>query len=133
VRAKSDSPENLVKYARSVFSDDEYDEAWCVVDVDHFDIDGATKVAERAGINLAVSDPCFEVWLLLHFTDHTAYAKDGKAACGLLAKHVSGYDKKLDFAAFDPGVEAAIKRAKGLEPGNPSTDVWKLVEALLSR
>nr|WP_285744392.1 RloB family protein [Lentzea sp. NBRC 105346] len=134
VRVKADSPENLVKYAKSVFSKDEYDAAWCVVDVDHFDIDAATRLAAQSGIELAVSNPCFEVWLLLHHVDHKAFVKDGKAACALLGKHVPGYDKKLDFAVFEAGVEAAVERAKALdEPGNPSTGVWRLVENLLSR
>ena len=104
---------------------------WCVVDVDDFDIGAATTLAQAEAVELAVSEPCFELWLLLHFADHKAYIANGRAACALLARHVPGYDKKLDFGQFDEGVEEAIKRAKGLGPGNPSTDVWRLVELLL--
>ncbi|GLY49354.1 RloB family protein [Lentzea sp. NBRC 102530] len=131
VRSKTDSPKNLVKYAAGIFTSDEYDSVWCVVDVDDFDIEGARAEAQRLGVELVVSEPCFELWLLLHFTDHRGHVDNGKAACKLLAKHVPAYDKKLDYATFDGGVEAAIKHAKALEPGNPSTDVWRLVEVLL--
>ena len=93
---------------------------------------GAARSA--VGIELAVSNPCFEVWLLLHHVDHKAFVNDGKAACALLNKHVPGYDKKLDFAVFEAGVEVAVERAMAqAEPGNPSTGVWRLVELVLRR
>ncbi|SFR21145.1 RloB-like protein [Lentzea waywayandensis] len=131
VKHKVDSPQNLVRYAKKIFNNEEYDAVWCVVDVDQFDVDAAKKLARQKSVELAVSEPCFELWLLLHFTDHRAYIADGKAACALLTRRVPGYDKKLDFARFDAAVETAIKRAKELPPGNPSTDVWRLVEVLL--
>lgn len=131
VRQKTDSPKNLVRYAKRIFTEDEYDSVWCVVDVDDFDIEAARTEAALQGVELAVSEPCFELWLILHFTDHRGHVGNGKAACKLLAEHLPAYDKKLDFAAFDDGVEMAIKHAKELPPGNPSTDVWRLVELLL--
>ncbi|GGM77989.1 hypothetical protein GCM10011609_12190 [Lentzea pudingi] len=131
VKTKVDSPENLVRYAKSIFTADEYDGVWCVVDVDNFDIGAARVAAARAEIELVVSEPCFELWLLLHFVDHRAHIDNGKAACALLAKHVPGYGKGLDYTIFDEHVELAVERAKSLGPGNPGTDVWRLVEAVL--
>jgi hypothetical protein len=131
IRTKVDSPENLVRYAAAIFTPDEYDGVWCVVDADEFDIDAARVAAGRADVELAVSEPCFELWLLLHFVDHRAHIDNGKAACVLLAKHVPGYAKKLDYSPFDVGVEAAVKRAEALGPGNPATDVWRLLKAVL--
>lgn len=133
--AKVGSPERLVDYAVRLRdrNADSYDEVWCVVDVDEFDLAKAWTAANKSAVSLAVSDPCFEVWLLLHFTDHTAHIPDYKAARAILAKHVPGYDKKLDYAAFHPGLDDAIARAKALTPGNPSTDVWRLVETALHR
>ncbi len=90
-------------YAKKIFNEDEYDAVWCVVDVDEFDVEAAWTLAQANAVELAVSEPCFELWLLLHFADHKAYIGNGKAACTLLAKHVSGYDKKLDFGKFDAG------------------------------
>ena len=51
-----------------------FDEVWCVFDVDqHPNFAEAKDQARDNGIRLAVSNPCFELWLLLHFTDHRAY------------------------------------------------------------
>ncbi|GGP48612.1 RloB family protein [Saccharothrix coeruleofusca] len=135
VRCKVDSPLNLVRHAEKVWNQyrEEFDTAWCVVDVDNFDISSAVRLAASKNINLAVSDPCFEVWLLLHFADHCGHIADYRAARNLLARHVPGYDKKLNYAAFAPGLDDAIARAKALPPGNPSTGVWRLVEAALNR
>lgn len=98
VRTRVDSPENLVRYAKSIYTADEYDGVWCVVDLDNFDIPAALTAAARADVELVVSEPCFELWLLLHFADHRAHVDNGKAACALLANHVPGYDKRLDYA-----------------------------------
>ncbi|XVV02098.1 RloB family protein [Actinosynnema sp. CA-248983] len=114
-------------------AEDGFDEVWCVLDVDDFDMAKAVASAHRAGVKLAVSDPCFEVWLLLHFREHTAYVQDAKAAQKLLVRHVPGYHKKIDFAVFAANVGDAIARAKLSGPDNPSTGVWRLVEAALGR
>jgi hypothetical protein len=135
VKYKVDAPHNLVKYAarlRDQYRED-FEAVWCVVDVDSFDITAAAKEAERVEVNLAVSNPCFEVWLLLHFADHRAHIAGYRAARDLLARHVPGYDKKPDFTTFDGGVEEAVARAALLGPDNPATDVGRLVEAALKR
>lgn len=59
------------------------------------------------------------------------YAAAIFTACALLAKHVPGYAKRLDYVVFDAGVEAAVKRAEALGSGNPATDVRRLVKAVL--
>ncbi|MEV8436561.1 RloB family protein [Actinosynnema sp. NPDC051121] len=133
VKCKVDAPHNLVKYAAKLRDRyrEEFAAVWCVVDVDSFDIAAAIREADRADVNLAVSDPCFELWLLLHFADHRAHIADYRAARDLLARHVPGYDKKLDYTAFDPGVEQAVERAARLGPDNPVTHVGRLVHAVL--
>jgi len=132
---KVGSPEQLVGYAAKLRDrhPDSYDEVWCVVDVDEFDITKALAAAARAGVSLAISDPCFEVWLILHFADHSAHLVDYRAARTVLVKHVPDYDKQLDYPRFHAGVDGAIARARALGPGNPSTTVWRLVEAALNR
>ncbi|KAA2258625.1 RloB domain-containing protein [Solihabitans fulvus] len=139
VKSKVDSPENLVRYAVELrrHRDEEFDEVWCVVDVDEFDIERAAGLARRHGVQLAVSNPCFEYWLLLHFKDHVSFLDGYKGVRAVLGKYVSGYDKKLDFTLFEPKVEDAVRRAKdagriGQEHAvNPSTGVWRLVERVV--
>ena len=48
-----------------------YDEVWCVFDVDeHPHVVSAREGALAAGLRIAMSNPCFELWLLLHFADN---------------------------------------------------------------
>src|ERR1017187_8009342 len=45
-----------------------YDEVWCVFDVDdHRLIVEAKEQAKANGVEVAISNPCFELWALLHF------------------------------------------------------------------
>ncbi|PSL58061.1 RloB-like protein [Saccharothrix carnea] len=55
-------------------------DVWCVVDVDNFDVAAAVEEADSAKVNLAVRNPCSELWLLLHFADHRAHLADYRAA-----------------------------------------------------
>ncbi|MBB5955685.1 hypothetical protein FHS29_002266 [Saccharothrix tamanrassetensis] len=138
---KVGSPEQLVGYATKLRDNgsDSYDQIWCVVDVDDFDIAKALLAAAKARVSLAVSNPCFELWLILHFADHSAHLAGYKQARAVLEKHVPGYNKELDYSTFHPRIDAAIARAKALglvDPSatvNPSTTVWRLVEAALNR
>ena len=136
VLGKGIDPEQLVGYARKIGGD--FDEVWCVVDTDEFDIVRTAKAADAQGVSLAVSNPCFEVWLMLHFDDHRSPARSYQELLPKLMKHVPGYDKcRLEFGRYDPGVEAAVERAERLDPSgrdhgrNPSTGVWKLVRQVL--
>lgn len=113
---------------------DDFDQAWAVCDVDRFSTESATQTAGDVGVQLAWSNPCFEVWLLLHLRAWTRYIEDAQHADDAICRHIGDWDKtNLNFAAFRDGVEDAIERAKGLgEPpaANPSSSVWRLVEAL---
>lgn len=125
-----------------------YDEVWCVVDVEaprpHPSLDEALKLARQAGVNMAVSNPCFELWLLLHLKDVSAYQTSAGAQSALEQEADCGYSsqrKHLDYAKLrgpDGSRHAkARERAQKLrttsETGhraNPWTDVDLLVERL---
>jgi hypothetical protein len=70
-------PLTLVRQAIDRARDDEVDECWCVFDVEwpqqHPNLATAIRLAEENGIRLAISNPCFELWLILHFEDQTAF------------------------------------------------------------
>ena len=141
VRTNPRSPSEVVNYADRLRRQDsgEYDEIWCVFDVDEFrNVAEALRLADRKRINVAISNPCFELWLLLHCVDHTAYVSSYAAVVQLLRQHIPRYDKsRLDFADFEAGVVLACGRAKRLDPTgekhelNPSTSVWRVVEKIL--
>jgi len=117
---------------------DEFDEVWRVVDVDNFDIhSGASKAAEL-NAKMVVSNPCFELWLLLHFESLTGHVAKCKDVERLIRKYIPAYKKaKLSFADFEAGLAQACKRARCLEEGeveypNPSTGIWRLVERIMT-
>lgn len=131
------SPTQLVSYAVVVRDRmrDSFDEVWCVCDVDEFDLTEAVSLAEKSGIRVAVSNPCFELWLLLHFESCRASMGGYEQLRRKLKKHVADYGKGscADFEKFRIGIPDAIARAKELSPAgeehrnNPSTGVWALV------
>jgi hypothetical protein len=115
-----------------------FDEVWCVVDVDEFDLDSAAAEARRHQVSLAVSNPCFELWLLLHHADCHGHCNGCAEVQSRLRRHVTDYDKRqLDFNRFACGVGDAIARARALEPtgtaygNNPSSGVWQVVEQMM--
>ncbi|WP_410654409.1 RloB family protein [Amycolatopsis sp. lyj-112] len=140
IKAKRGAPETVVKYAAGMRDRAEgtHDEVWCVVDVDEFDLGKAVATAYRLDVNLAISNPCFEFWLLLHFEACSAPLICYGDVAKRLVKHVPGFSKAaLRFTDYESGVESAVIRARkqNREPGaehgrNPSTGVWALVEKI---
>lgn len=74
-RPDKKSPSQLADYAvtlkekadRDEESVDSYSAVWVVVDVDNYhDHKQAEKTCKAHGINLIISNPCFEVWLIDH-------------------------------------------------------------------
>ena len=136
VKSKGLDPRQLVHHAAAFVrrSQELFDEVWCVVDVDEFDIDAAVTEARRAGVTIAVSNPCFELWLLLHHAECRGYRAGYEDVVVRLKKHVPGYDKaRLAFTDYAAGVGAAVRRAEELGDDhgvNPSTGMWRLVSTI---
>lgn len=113
-----------------------YDEVWCVFDVDeHHYLSEAREQARVNGVALAVSNPCFELWALLHFQDQTAHLSR-ESARAILKTHLPRYDKVLPYQELHTRRGEAVGRAESLdlrcerdgEPcKNPSTGVYRLV------
>jgi hypothetical protein len=86
-----------------------FDSVWCVFDVDeHPRVADAREMARDNGIDLAISNPCFELWLLLHFRESPGM-QDRARIRDMLREHVPEYDKHVDYAAYSPGYEQAAK------------------------
>ncbi|XVU20683.1 RloB family protein [Actinoplanes sp. CA-054009] len=142
---KPGAPDRLVTYARDVYGAEGYSQIWCVTDVDHYEREGgkvtaACAIAAQSGIEMAVSNPCFELWLLLHHAACSGYCANCEAVAKKLKRSLPAYDKRrLRFEDFEAGLDDAITRGKVLEPTgtdhaiNPSTGVWRLVGALLEK
>ncbi len=117
------------------------DEAWIVVDKDDWqDADLKTLLEwsqSQTNFGLAVSNPCFEYWLLLHFEDGNKVANE-KACMTRLKKHMPHYAKgALDITKLESGVADAVRRAESRDkprtkkwPTAVGTTVYRLVEKL---
>ena len=118
-----------------------YDVIWCVFDRDeHPKIEQAFQQAKDNGFRLAFSNPCFELWYLLHFADQRALIGRDEAR-RKLETHVADYTKSKDmYEVLLPYQQSAIERAErlrsqhqgetGVVPPNPSTSVDELVSYL---
>ena len=124
----------------------EVDEVWCLFDVEwprnHPDLPEAKARADRSDVRLAISNPCFELWLALHFEDHTA-PLDNRAARNLLRDHDKSSGKGLDGSEYMPRRADAAQRARALTAkhagdgtefpnDNPSSGMYLLLEAIES-
>jgi hypothetical protein len=116
-----------------------YDAVWCVFDVDdHPQVADARQMARANGIELAISNPCFELWLLLHFRESPGM-QPRDTMRRMLSRHVPGYDKRVEFTVYAEGYPQAVKRAeqmdkKAEEDGdsgrNPTTGAYRLTREI---
>jgi hypothetical protein len=130
------------------------DELWLVIDRDKWHKQNLSDIAaqcQQKSYFLAVSNPCFEVWLLLHIKELEEYSPEIIAE--LLANRKTGkrtrleiellsllgaYNKSnLNTAPFLPNVAIAIARARSLDthpeyrwPITLGTRVYLLAEAI---
>lgn len=120
------------------------DEVWCLFDVEwprnHPDLHRAVDHAKRNDVRLAVSNPCFELWLALHFDSHTAWI-DTRGAERLRQSQDRSSDKSLNGSTYMPLRADAARRARSLDErhrgndtgfpdDNPSSGMYKLLEAI---
>jgi hypothetical protein len=140
VVGKGLDPESLVRHAveMRVHASDDFDEIWCVTDVDQFDLQPAVRLAEAEGISLAVSNPCFELWLLYHHEDRRRPVRDADEAIEALRRYVPHYAKNALRMEDYADTRAAIDRGRSSHDGvrspgpNPSSGVWRLAELVIA-
>lgn len=116
------------------------DQLWLMIDVDrwHNHLPKVCEEAKQNGVRLAVSNPCFELWLWLHHADVETGAIACKDIGQQLKQRIGGYKKnKVDLEKFRPYIDIAVQRAKSLDtndkelwPAFPGTHVYKVIEAL---
>jgi hypothetical protein len=104
--------------AKSAAEEAEVDEFWCVFDVEwprnHPHLPDAIARAEANDIKLAISNPCFELWLILHYLDHGSWLENSQAV--ELRRQLDGStNKSLDAAKYMPRIEDAVRHAAALD------------------
>lgn len=150
------SPTSVVNYAKELFKieqekNEPYDYVYCVFDKDsHVDYQAALSQLgslNPKGVFVTINSvPCFEYWLLLHFTySRKAFANTKRKSCGAqmleeLKKFFPTYEKKKAgvFTALNKKLpdalrncERANKSAADEGSDNPTSKVDSLVKALI--
>ncbi len=128
------------------FNTPPFDEVWCVFDVENPNqnpsFNRAISQANSNNIKLAVSNPAFEYWYLLHFKETSKPFGNASELIQILKDKdcLPNYQKNLNmFKDLFPYTDIAIERAGrlfasypdiGNDFPNPSTLVYKLVKKL---
>lgn len=144
-------PKGLVKFCQEQIDyyplDFRYgDVIWCVFDWDNNTQEAIFAAFRKAkNVKLCLSNPSYELWYLLHFMDRFSKLNNDELK-EKLEKYIPNYDKSKDyFELLESKRISAISRAKRLNQmhekngvdlksinSNPSTQVFKIIEELLS-
>lgn len=141
------SEKGLIKSRRrkKLDSYEELDQVWAVFDRDEFPCyHEAKQMCDGAGVPYAYSDPCFELWINLHFGEHDAPCTRHQAQ-DTTKKLIVEYDPKsgktADFSFAIGELQKAEERAENQRQartdeanrdGNPSTNMYELTRKLHS-
>ena len=147
--AASDVLERLLAFREEAEEDDEL---WMLLDTDHYaqgahlgSFKAALQRARDCGVNVALSKPSFELWLLLHHVEETGLdalpaAKDVEAA---LRAKLGRYNKTKLMQADYPQASVcdACRRAERLDatvaggeiPLGNTTRVYRLWKAIAAK
>ncbi len=139
---------HLVKEAKaqkstSQFSD--FDQYWIVFDCDdnsESELQNAIRLAENSRFKWCFSNPCFEIWILLHYVYRDSPTTAQELKHNLLPKYIPNYKETLPGVKqlLEPYQHIALRNAERLNPldtrnkwkqrlryANPSTNIDELV------
>jgi hypothetical protein len=154
------SVKKLLNWAKKEYGFKFTDEFWLIVDRDDWEsihklsfADLVTECKNEENFYLAMSNPCFEIWLVLHLKDLSEFSKDEQALIFENAKignknHMDilvaqlqggdrGYNKRPNPNIYLPLTKTAIERAKSIDnfeddyPKSIGTHLYKLIEKLI--
>lgn len=143
----------LKKEAKDEYNFKDTDELWMIIDTDRWKNipDIISECKKQSNMFVAVSNPCFEFWLLLHIKDITEYSeeelnlmlKNGKVSSkknyvdAKIVEILGAYNKSNPKPElFLPTIDFAIEQAKQLDekdeeyPKNLGSHVYKVVMKL---
>lgn len=154
------SPENVYEQIRGFMSEyniEDDDQLWIVIDKDKWKDKMLSSVAQHcaqnSNLHFCVSNPCFELWLLIHIEDITSYNKEQTRVLSMnkkvnsqdtwlkkRMKDLTGHyhESNYDAMALLPHINTAIERAEILDtspmdrwPQTIGTRVYRLVKSIM--
>jgi hypothetical protein len=125
----------------------EDDKLWYCGDIDHWadgnhlaNLNRVLSHCHSQKYDVALSNPCFELWLLLHFDETPITPVDCKSVVERLRAAAGGYSKPNGCVAeiTVKHVQQAIARAEGGDtahglPINPATQIYRIVKSMADR
>ena len=131
-KGKSNISEDFIEKSKNEYVRTEQDKVFLMYDLD---VDGMLEQLQKIpNAELLVSNPCVELWFLLHYQDQKTEISSDK--CIKKLQKLSKEYKKGTLSEDEKEVlannkELAVERAKKLaEFQNPSSMVYKLLEKL---
>lgn len=105
--------------------------------------------SKHSKVEISISNPCFEIWFLLHFTNHPRRENTSQNVKKQLVSYVPNYTESMDILQLCPEVQSnyliAIDNAEGLRieharknisifsaDANPYTEVYILMKDIIS-
>lgn len=91
------------------------DDLWLVIDKDDYDLDSIFSAADRKKYLFADSNPCFELWLIMHCQAlHQLPGLEGSAAVGGCDKVIEELRKRIEpnYQKTDYKVSCYVERLK---------------------
>ena len=123
-----------------------YDVVWCVIDVEaphpHESLARALDKAQGNRLKVALTNPCFEYWYLLHFRKTDRLFELNEHVLSELKSYIANYEKGSDetFEIVHPLTKTAVDRAEQFKKNkeydvdltdfNSSTNVHLVVKHL---
>ena len=136
------------KWNELELSEENGDKGYIVLDIDNNSqkaekVRSLMKKKKAGSIEFIVSNPVFELWLLMHFRYTTKFFRDGSEVISELKKYIPDYEKNRNYYALCADkVDVALLNTDNLKTSfggkewpsiecNPRTDVSELVKCLL--
>jgi len=145
-------PLSIIKFAIKQSRENEInlnsgDGVWCVFDVDentNKELKQADIMARKRKIRITLSNPCIEIWFLMHYQLPTPY-HDREELKKELREKLPTYEERGTKVTLDPLLADAIMNAKELNKrhqangielysreSNPSSQVYELIDFIKS-
>lgn len=141
LKKQQSAPTYLVKRAIEAQSKlKKEDEIWIILDVDQWTAEQFEELQkweqQKANRNVAVSNPCFEIWLIFH--DQLPKDNSKRACQNYFKKNIAHGNKGIrsNWLTLDKVMDA-VKRSKirdtgdqGIIPNGPTSRIYRLIESI---
>ncbi len=115
------------------------DSFWTVIDNEWGDLDPIMEKFDSSGINLIISSPCFEVWILLHYLESLTEIEFGeKETCDSIITILKRYDPQYKKKRPIDNPMRSLKKATALAEeqhlrhlNSNSNEVWTTMYKLI--